>query len=143
MHRQHAPLGYPVTLDRVPKGTYTVQAVIDLAPDRHQLQPPRRATSTPSRRASSSTRRRPAPSTLHLDQVYKEPPFKETDRVKLVEIESKLLTDFHKRPTRLRAGVVLPASYAKNPTKKYPVVYEIPGFSGNHRMSPAARSRAA
>src|SRR5262245_16802102 len=26
-------LGFPVTLDRVPKGTYTVQAVMDLHPD--------------------------------------------------------------------------------------------------------------
>src|SRR5262249_20603335 len=66
------------------------------------------------------------------DQVYHEPPFKETERVKLVEVESRLLTAFHGRPTRLRAGVVLPASFHDHPDKRYPVVYEVPWFSGNH-----------
>src|SRR5262249_40090255 len=63
------------------------------------------------------------------------PPFKETPRVKLVEIESKLLTDFHRRPTRLRAGVVLPTSYERDRDRKYPVVYEVPGFGGRHTMA--------
>ena len=67
---------------------------------------------------------------LKLDQVYKARPFKETDTVKLVDIESKLLTKFHGKPTRMRAGVVLPPSFAKEPDRKYPVVYEIPGFGG-------------
>src|SRR5581483_6245198 len=49
--------------------------------------------------------------------------------------QSKLLTDFHKKPIRLRAGVVLPKSYTDSPTKKYPVLYEIPGFGGNHFMA--------
>jgi S-formylglutathione hydrolase FrmB len=67
--------------------------------------------------------------------VYEERPFKETDRVKLVDVESKLLTAFHKRPTRMRAGVILPESYAKEPARRYPVVYEIPGFSGTHHSA--------
>src|SRR5262249_55004295 len=72
------------------------------------------------------------PVKIHLNQTYKEAPYKEAERVKLVEVESKLLTAFHKKPTKLRASVVLPDSCAKS-TRKYPVVYEIPGFSGNHR----------
>jgi S-formylglutathione hydrolase FrmB len=64
--------------------------------------------------------------------VDEEPPYKETERVKLVEVESKQLTAFHKKPTKLRASVVLPDSFAKS-TRKYPVIYEIPGFSGTHR----------
>lgn len=69
---------------------------------------------------------------LKLDQVVKPREFKETDTVKLVEIESKLLTNFHGKPTSVRAGVVLPPSFAKEPDRKYPVVYEITGFGGNH-----------
>ena len=35
-------------------------------------------------------------------------------------------------PSLRRAGVVLPKSFAAEPKKRYPVVYEIPGFGGNH-----------
>jgi hypothetical protein len=72
------------------------------------------------------------PVALTIDQVYREKPFPETDRVKLVEVESKLLSDFHRRPIKLRAAVVLPRSFATAPPKKYPIIYEIPGFSGTH-----------
>jgi len=69
---------------------------------------------------------------LTLDQVAVEPVFKETDAVKLVDIESKLLTKFHGTPMRMKAGVILPPSFAKNPDRKYPVVYSVPGFGGDH-----------
>ncbi len=69
---------------------------------------------------------------LTVDQVAEEQPFKGTDTVKLVDIDSKLLTKFHGKPVRMRAGVVLPPSFAKEPDRKYPVVYEITGFSGDH-----------
>jgi S-formylglutathione hydrolase FrmB len=42
---------------------------------------------------------------------------------------------------RLRAGVVLPKSFATEPAKRYPVIYEIPGFSGTHRMAHAVAAR--
>src|SRR5207245_7930996 len=76
-----------------------------------------------------------------IDQVYHAPEFVETDRVKLVDIESKLLSEFHKRPVHLRAGVVLPKSYADKPSQRYPVLYEIPGFSGNHFSARSALGR--
>ena len=77
---------------------------------------------------------------LKIVQVFKERAFPETDRVKLVEIESKLLSDFHKRPIKLRAGIALPKGYAEAVAKKYPVLYEIPGFSGNHYGAFAQRT---
>jgi S-formylglutathione hydrolase FrmB len=70
--------------------------------------------------------------TLTLDQVAEERKFLETDVAKLVDIESPLLTKFHGKPIRMRAGVVLPPSFAKEPDRKYPVVYEITGFGGDH-----------
>src|SRR5262249_5179127 len=54
---------------------------------------------------------------------------------------SKLLSDFHKRPVKMRAGVVLPKSFATVPKKQYPVVYEIPGFSGTHFMAHGMTNR--
>ncbi len=72
------------------------------------------------------------PTELVLNAVFHEPAFPETELVKLAQMESNSLTKFNGRKTRIRAGVALPASYKTNPTKKYPVVYEIPGFGGNH-----------
>jgi S-formylglutathione hydrolase FrmB len=78
---------------------------------------------------------------LNLDQVYQEPPFKETETVKLAEVESKLLTKFHGKPMTLRAGVILPPSFAREPDRKYPVVYEITGFGGDHTAAAAIAAR--
>ncbi|MCI0700004.1 MAG: esterase family protein [Planctomycetia bacterium] len=80
---------------------------------------------------------------LKLDQVVKGREFKETDTVKLVEIESKLLTKFHGKPMQMRGGVVLPPSFAKEPERKYPVVYEVTGFGGNHFAAINAANRKA
>jgi S-formylglutathione hydrolase FrmB len=124
-------IGYPYSLAKLPKETYTVQAVMDLDPGA-------RSFSTAEGNLHSKPLRRlldPAESgtvAVRLDQVHHTRPFRETERVKLVDIESKLLSAFHGRPVHLRAGVVLPASYAANPMRRYPTVYEIPGFGGNH-----------
>lgn len=80
---------------------------------------------------------------LVLDRVNQEPVFREKERVKLVDIPSPLLTKFHGRPMRLRAGVLLPRSHGKDPNRKYPVIYEIPGFGGDHHHVERAEKRQA
>lgn len=135
-------LGFPVTMEKVPRATYSIQAVMDF--DRGE-----RSFSTAEGNGYSRTIRRELDGTasgsveLRIVQVYKAKPFVETDRVKLVDIESKLLTAFHGRPTHLRAGVVLPSSFATQPQRRYPVVYEIPGFGGTHVGARAASERNA
>lgn len=78
---------------------------------------------------------KPTPIKLVIDQVIPERKFEEKGRVKYFEIESKLLTKFHGKPIKLRAGVVTPKSFAEDTTKKYPVIYDIPGFGGNHHFA--------
>lgn len=135
-------LGFPVTVDKVPRATYSMQAVMDF--NRGD-----RSFSTADGNGYSHTLRRELDGAasgaveLRIDQVYKAKPFPETNRVKLVDIESKLLTAFHGRSTHLRAGVVLPRSFAAEPQRRYPVVYEIPGFSGTHFGAHAAAQRDA
>ncbi len=72
---------------------------------------------------------------LHLDQVVKERPFSETDRIKLVEIESALLSQFHQRKIKMRAAVILPKDWQPDSDRKYPVLYWIGGFGSNHRFA--------
>lgn len=58
-------------------------------------------------------------------------PLPEPDpRVDVVVFESKLLRGADGSPVRLRAGVVKPVDF--DPTRKYPAVYEVPGFGGDH-----------
>lgn len=134
-------VGYPLALDRVAKGTYTVQAILDLQPgSRHFSRAPGNLWGT-KRLALDPAKTGPV--SITIDRTYRATEFKETDRVKLVDIESKLLSAFHKRPTRLRAGVALPASYAKQPDRQYAAVYEIPGFGGNHFGVSTGRTNVA
>jgi S-formylglutathione hydrolase FrmB len=127
-------IGYPNNLRNLPKGTYFVQGVMDFGRGMSFGATAGNGWCTAVRRdldpQSSGT------VDLRLDKVYAEKKFKETDRIKLVDIPSKLLSDFHGRPVRMRAGVALPASWGDGKGKNYPVVYEIPGFGGNHFMAP-------
>src|SRR5439155_5547633 len=75
------------------------------------------------------------PVKLVIDHLYPQRKFEESERVKLLDIESPLLSKFHGKPVRLSAGVILPKSFAKEPVKRYPIIYEIPGFGGNHHMA--------
>ena len=69
---------------------------------------------------------------LSADRAITNKPPKDTDWVKLVEVRSKLLSEFHGRDTFLRAAVILPSSYSSNATAKFPALYVIPGFGGRH-----------
>lgn len=69
---------------------------------------------------------------LRIDKIAQARPFQSSENIKLVEIPSPLLTDFHKRPINLRAAVVLPEGYSKTPSQKYPAYYWIGGFGIDH-----------
>ena len=135
-------LGFPAPLSKLKRGAYYVQAVMDFdrggrsfsAAEGNGYSRPVRADLDP--RAGGSV-------ALTIDQVYHAKPFPQTERVKLVDVESKLLTAFYGRPTHLRAGVVLPDSFFKDPQRRYPVVYEVPGFGGTHFGAVNAAARNA
>jgi hypothetical protein len=136
---QHA---FPMTLDKLPAEKLYLQAVMDL--DRGGQHPLTAPGNLYSKSIVLDPKSPPdGPLSFVIDQVVPERRFEETDRVKLVDIESKLLTQFHGVPIRLRAGVVLPKSFADQPAAKYPIVYEIPGFGGNHFAAFGALSRKA
>jgi Putative esterase len=52
----------------------------------------------------------------------------DTDLVKFVRLESKLLSAFHGRPIFLRAGVILPRDHAKEADRRYPLRVHIGGY---------------
>ena len=75
---------------------------------------------------------------LEVDHIVVPRVFKSTERIKLVELLSPKLSDFHKRPIKHRAAVILPKALAlEGQATKLPTVYIIPGFGGNHFMATA------
>lgn len=69
---------------------------------------------------------------LLCDKVVRETPFVETETVKEVRLESKLLSAFYGRPTMLHAAIALPTEWAQEPQRAFPILYEVPGFGGRH-----------
>ncbi len=59
----------------------------------------------------------------------------DTNTVKLVEFESPLLSAFWGRPTKMRAGVVLPPGFDNEPERRYPACYVVHGFGGDHAFA--------
>jgi hypothetical protein len=56
----------------------------------------------------------------------------DTDMIKHIKIRSKLLSDFHGRPIDLRAGVILPRDFAREPGRRYLVRVHIGGYASRY-----------
>ena len=52
----------------------------------------------------------------------------DTEQIKFVKIHSRRLSEFYGRPIFLRAGVVLPRDYAREPSRRYPLWVRIGGL---------------
>ncbi|MGH7194456.1 MAG: alpha/beta hydrolase-fold protein, partial [Candidatus Saccharimonadales bacterium] len=123
--------GYPDRLSKLPQGRYRVQAQLDHNPDTHHAA--RGEGNDYSAVVEWSVGSTPDKSLqLTLDRVVGPPSFQETAWLKEIVVASPLLSDFHHRPVRHVAAVVLPPSYDRQPERRYPVIYMIPGFGGTH-----------
>ena len=56
----------------------------------------------------------------------------DTELVKHIKIRSQVLTAFHGRPIDLRAGVILPQGFTREPDRRYPVRIHIGGYGGRY-----------
>ncbi len=129
--RAYTALAYPDSMDRLPPGTYYAQAVIDLNDTRANFNDGAGNLHSGIVRCELSGAKGRAYE-LVTDQVEPETPPMDTDWVKLVEVRSRLLSEFHGREVKLRAAVVLPSTYHEKVGEKYPAVYLVPGFGGRH-----------
>ncbi len=129
-----AALAFPLAMKDVREGEYIVQAVLD-----RNLGGRSFATSPGNVFGIAAPKKLSGAEgglvSVTLDQVYQERPAPQVSGVQNFRLKSQLLSDFSKRDVFLRAGVVLPASHDQSPERTYPVVYEIPGFGGNHLMA--------
>jgi enterochelin esterase-like enzyme len=73
-----------------------------------------------------------APIGLTLSKRIPDQPLADTESIKLVEFESPSLTAFWGKPVKMQAGVILPPSYGKSTTERYPTVYAVHGYGSSH-----------
>lgn len=124
-------VGFPVPLNRLPAGRYFVQAVMD------RNLGGRAIGTSPGNLYSAPVAVDFSPETdevieIVCNRVVPHPVFRETRFVKEFKLESRLLTTFYKRPTWINAAVLLPDEWHEEPARKFPVIYNVPGFGGTH-----------
>jgi len=124
--------GFPAALDQLAPGDYRAQAVVRINPDTAEIGAGEGNLFGPVVEFSAP-KKGSEPIRLAVDQVVPPKTFHETDRIKLAECPSPILTAFFGRPMKHQAAVILP----KDPTSgKVPAVYTITGFGGDHHSAP-------
>jgi hypothetical protein len=53
----------------------------------------------------------------------------DSEFIKYLKIKSRLLSDFHGRPIYLRAGLILPRDFSREPDRRYPLEVHIGGYA--------------
>jgi len=129
--RGTSALAFPDAIDRLPSGVYFAQALIDQDDTRANFNDgPGNLYSATLRCELSGSKGKTYE--LNANQVVRDHPPLDTDWVKVVEIRSRLLSDFHGREVKLRAAVTVPSTYHEKVNERYPALYIIPGFGGRH-----------
>ncbi len=150
-------LGYPIeSLDNLPPGTYQVQAVLHHyetfhRSDGHTVKMPMdRGEGQQWNRAPGNLYSTPRELTVdgnndkvvHIELDHVIPPIEppaDTEYVRHVRIQSKLLSDFWGRPMYLGAHVLLPYGFEEHPDARYPLMIShghFPHDLGGFRTSP-------
>ncbi len=119
---------FPIdSLARLPAGDYFVQALFDSNIDLKSVNAPGNLYSAPRKIHLDPSQG----TTVKIELTQKVAPEQlppDTDYVKYVRIQSKLLTTFHGRPIYLRAAVILPRGFESEPAKRYPLRVSIGGY---------------
>jgi S-formylglutathione hydrolase FrmB len=133
---------YPIKMNSLKPGNYKFAAIFDI--DTQE----RNNTLTPgnwySRDVLVQVNEKGFEQThILLNRKMPARPFRETSAVRQEIFKSKLVTDFRKRDSYIKAAVVLPKDYDSSGNMAYPVVFIIPGWGGTHYdvINPAMQKR--
>jgi hypothetical protein len=127
-----AALAYPGPASRVPPGSYFIQAVM-----RRNLDSPQAGVGEGNGYSTSIKAELSGAASgevqLHIDSIDGPRAFRESDRVRLATLRSRLLNEFHGRDVMMQAAVVLPGDPpGAAAVPGLPALYMIPGFGGDH-----------
>jgi hypothetical protein len=124
---------FPVKrLSDVPPGKYVAQAVLDTNTDVKSVNAPGNLYSAPVPVSIDW----PGDSVLRLQLSQRIPDEQlptSTNLLRWIKIRSNALSEFHQRPIYLRAAVILPRDYDKDPIRRYPLRIHIGGYGASYR----------
>lgn len=123
-------IGNRVKLSRLPPGKYFVQSVLDVSTDLRSINAAGNYISEVQTLNLNPRSRKPVK--LALSRRIPPETVAETELVRFVRIQSRLLSEFHQRPIYLRAGIILPTTYASQPERRYPLWIHIGGFGARY-----------
>ena len=118
-------------LSQLPAGEYFVQALFDSNVDLKSVNAPGNLYSDVQAIRLDPSRG----STVKLELSRRVPPEElpaETEYLRYVRLQSKLLSAFHKRPIYLRAGIILPRGHASDTGRRYPLRVHIGGYGESY-----------
>ena len=123
---------FPITnLTALPAGDYFAQALFDCNTELRFAAAPGNLYSKPQKihfdPAEGGTWKLELKQQIPPEQL---PP--DTEQIKFIKIQSRRLSEFYGRPIFLRAGVVLPRDYAREPARRYPLWVRISGLNGRY-----------
>jgi hypothetical protein len=130
--RVRKPQGAPCDLQDLPAAKYKVQAVMQTNTSLPH------GGDTPGNLYSSYRRVWMDPAEggtvrLRVDRkVPRDCRVPEVKHAELVELRSDLLSKFHGRDVFMHAIVWLPEEYNADPDRRFPAIYVVPGFGGDH-----------
>ncbi len=138
------PLG---SLTDLEAGKYWVQAVLITNTELRSTDAPGNIYSEPALVSIDPLERASVHLTLNHRIPSEELPV-EGGYLRFIKIRSELLSRFHGRPIYLRAGVILPLGYDRQPGRRYPLRVRIGGFGERYTavqgmMRPGSSFRAA
>jgi hypothetical protein len=121
-------VAFPIeNLDQLPAGEYYIQALFDYNIDLKSVNAPGNLYSTVQRATVDPAKG--GVIKLELTQkIADEQLPADSESVKYVKLKSELLSKFHGRPIYLRAGVILPKGFDKEPSRKYPLRVHVGGY---------------
>lgn len=115
-------------LQNIPAGSYVIQVLWDHDSLESRINVPGNLYSKPQVITIH-------PSTTVRAELTEQIPAREIiahPLVKTFSIQSKILSAWWKKPVQLKTSILLPAGYATQPTKSFPVRYNIAGYGGRY-----------
>lgn len=122
-------LSFPAAFSTAPAGEYKVMALLDRD---HSFTYNTAAGPGDLYSAVQKVNMPAGETNLTLSKVVPDRKIGSHPNAKIIAFESPMLSAFWGRPIKMDATVILPPSYFKSQTTRYPTVYIIHGYGGDH-----------
>ena len=128
-------LSFPAPMSTLDDGSYAIQAVM-----RRNLDLPSIGKGPGTAYSKVTQQHLNGASTgqvrLVIEKVVRpRQPYADTAQHTFLRFRSELLSEFYGRDIFMEAAVGLPRGYHDNPSRRYPVLYSIPGFGADQRVA--------